>query len=553
MSPPRSVSALAALVLGALACLAPAVSQAQEQPPYETTTGMSAPIYEESIQEDYRVKTEYGTIYGVVVRPVVPAGTKVPVILTYSPYNSTYRTHNAEPYRDEFTDFFVPRGYARALFDLVGTRESGGCYDYGGVRERKTAAAVVDFLGSRGWSNRKVGMIGGSYDGTTQWAAAVEAPRHLTTIVPQVAIGRWWDYAFGQGVRFYSGSGTPLLFDYGFGALPPTDPRDPNAFAEAAADHMNPCERIEHNDRGFLPDPVYDEFWDERDYLRRIGNVRASVMIEGSWRDYNVHPINSIEMWAALPDDHPKKLVMGQWGHNSSQLVDAVNIQHAWFDYWLLGLDTGVMDLPRVDSDTGMQPGARFQDSEWPPAGTKLINYELTGKSENNAFELQDKDRAAWVDEQPLLSEDMVLDGIAGNAAITFHGSVAFSDRRVAGIPELDAWVVSSGESTFLTPVLYDIGPGGFTRVITRGLLNSRNRFSNRTSRALIPGEAWRARVYFQPIDWVLLKGHRLGLAVMSMNTTEALYQDDISSANEILLDGRARLLLPMNRDTSIP
>ena len=553
MNPQRSIAAVTAVVLVALACLLPGVSLAQE-PTYETTMGKSMPIYEESIQEDYRVKTRHGMIYGVVIRPVVPAGVKVPVILTYSPYNALSRTHNAESYRDEFTDYYVPRGYARAVFDLVGTRESGGCYDYGGVRERKTGAAVVNHLGSRPWSNGKVGMIGVSYDGTTPWAAAVEAPRHLTTIVPQVGIGRWWDYTFGQGVRFYSGYGTPFLFDFGFGSLPPTDPSDPNAFAEAAQDHIRPCERIEHNDRGFLPDPVYDEFWDERDYLARIDNVRASVMIEGSWRDYNVHPINSIEMWAALPDDHPKKLVMGQQGHGPSRLPDALNIRHAWFDYWLLGLDTGVMDLPRVDSDTGMQPLVRFQDSEWPPVGTKVIDYSLTANSEANAFVLQDKDRASWIDEQPLLSEGMVLDGIAGNAAITFHSPVALSDRRIAGIPELDAWVVSSGESTFLTPILFDINESqGSARVITRGLLNSRNRYSNRTSRPLIPGEAWRAHVFFQPIDWVLLKGHRLGLAIMSMNTNEALYPDDISSANEILLDDRARLLLPLNRDTSIP
>ena len=43
-------------------------------------------------------------------------------------------------------------------------------------------------------------MIGVSYDGTTQWATAVEAPKHLTTIIPQVAIDRWYDYSFSQGV-----------------------------------------------------------------------------------------------------------------------------------------------------------------------------------------------------------------------------------------------------------------------------------------------------------------------------------------------------------------
>ncbi|HWC13513.1 MAG TPA: CocE/NonD family hydrolase [Actinomycetota bacterium] len=544
----RARSALVAAL--ALALLVPPAG-AQGRP-FATTTGRSEPIYSETVQEEYRIPTRFGRIYGVVVRPVVPEGVKVPVILTYSPYNVTRRSHNAASYRDRLSDFFVPRGYARAVFDLVGTRESGGCYDYGGIRERKTAAAVVDYLGSRDWSNGKVGMIGVSYDGTTPWAAAGEAPKHLTTIVPQVGIGRWWDYAYGQGIRFYSGSGTPYLFDFGFGFLPPTDPRDPHSFGESAADHMRPCERVEHNERAFLPDPVYDGFWDERDYLSRIHRVRASVMIEGSWRDYNVHAINSIEMWDGLPDAHPKKLVMGQQGHDESRLIDAQNIRHAWFDHWLLGLDTGIMDLPRVDSDTGFAPGTRFQDEEWPPRGTRRVGYRLVARERSNAFVLQDKQRAVWTDDEPLLNENIVLDGLAGDAAITFLGGVEPKDVRIAGIPKLDAWLISSGESTFLTPVLFDVGPNS-TRVIARGLLNSRNRESNRTSLPLIPGEAWRGRVYFQPIDWVVKRGHRLGLAVMSMNSYEALYPDDIRSTNEILLDGRSRLIVPRNRDTTIP
>ena len=518
---------------------------------YETTTGKSKPIYTEQIQEDYRVKTRFGTIYGVVVRPVVPEGVKVPVILTYSPYNILSRAHNKEPYRDNLSDYYVPRGYARAVFDLVGTRESSGCYDYGGIRERKTGAKVVDFLGSRSWSNGKVGMIGGSYDGTTAWAAAVETPRHLTTIVPQVAIGRWWDYAFGQGVRFASGSGTPYLFDFGFGFLPPTDPTDPEAFAEAVQDHMTPCERVEHNDRAFLPDPVYDEFWDERDYLARIHKVKASVMIEGSWRDYNVHPINSIEMWSALPADHPKKLVMGLQGHNIAQLPDWQNIRHAWFDHWLLGLKTGVMDLPAVDSQT--QETLRFQDRDWPPPGTRKTSFRLRASGGPSNFDLQDAERAEWIDSNPALDEDAVVNGGGGEAAVLFLGPRATRDIRLNGIPVLDANVITSGESTFLTPVLFVENETGSRTIITKGLLNSRNRFSNRRSEPLVPGETWRARVFFQPIDWVVLRGHRLGLAVMSMNTDEALYPDDISSTNEIRLDGLSRLVLPLNADTETP
>lgn len=539
---------IAVLATGSLLAALPApLARADHRPGhYETTKGRSQPIYEDSTQQEFRVRTRYGRIYGVVRRPVVPRGVKVPVILTYTPYNIISPDRQVE-LDDELTRYFVPRGYARAVFDLVGTRESGGCYDYGGIRERKTGAAVVDFLGSRSWSNGKVGMIGGSYEGTTAWAAAVESPRHLTTIVPQVAIGRWYDYAYGQGVRFFSGFGTPWLFDFGFGFLPPTNPGDPLAWAEALQDRVRPCERVEHNDRAFLPDPIYDQFWDERDYLRRIDRVKASVMIEGSWADTNVHPINSIEMWHGLPARYPKKLVMGQQGHNDANLVDSIDIRHAWFDYWLRGLDTGVMRLPRVDSELNTR--LRLQDPTWPPRNSKRVRFRLRKRGHKRRVLRLQEERAVWQDVNPELDEDEVLAGRGGEAAILFVGRPVRRDVRLSGTPRLVARVKTNEQETYLTPVVFDQSPTGSRQVVARGLLNSRNRNSLRKSTLVKPGTPWKARVRFQPVDWELERGHRLGIAIMSMNSDEALYADETRATNRLLLRrGRARLILRRSR-----
>ncbi len=539
-------------LLFTLALFSTAVSADEHEPDYRTTQGISEDVYGESVDEEYRVRTPHGVIYGVVRRPVVPDGITVPVILTYTPYNILARPVAAMTHLDDpVAEYFVPRGYARASFDLVGTRESSGCYDHGGVRERETGAAVVEFLGTRPWSNGKVGMIGGSYDGTTQWAAAVETPPHLTTIVPQVAIGRWYDYAYGQGVRFASGSGTPLLFDYGFGFLPPTGVTGGTDWAEALRDHATPCERVEHNDRAFLPDPVYDAYWDERDYLARIGKVTASVLLEGSWRDYNVHPVNSFEMWRALPDGHPKKLWMGQAGHSDNQLEDSEDIYHAWFDYWLLGLPTKVMDLPRSDSQVNTDD--RFQDASWPPPGTASVPLTLgrSGDVRGTLGLLGDLEQARWTDNDPVLSEGDALDGSAGDSAVLFAGPAVTRPVRISGVPELDVRVTTSGVSTFLTPVLFDEDDGGVRRVVTRGLLNSRNRDGDRTSTPLTAGATWRARLAFQPVDWLLEEDHRLGLALMSMNTSEALYPDDVQSTNTVVLDRSAVLRVPVSLNSA--
>lgn len=230
------------LGVGAGAGTAAAAPVSNDDVDYETTHGVTEPEYELGAPESFYAPTEFEhegetespKLYGEVIRPVDPDTGEVvedvPVILTYSPYNdlrsanrqapdalklSGYDPTTGEPPEQDDVDdestandavaqYYVKRGYARAMVDLVGTRNSQGTYDYGGIRERLTGKQLVEWLADQPWTNGKVGMVGGSYDGTTQWAAAIEQPEGLATIVPQVAIDRWYDYAYIGGVRFNS-------------------------------------------------------------------------------------------------------------------------------------------------------------------------------------------------------------------------------------------------------------------------------------------------------------------------------------------------------------
>ncbi len=53
-------------------------------------------------------------------------------------------------------------------------------YEYDG----EDARAVIDWISRQPWSDGRVGMYGGSYNGFTQWAAAKHLPHALKTIVP---------------------------------------------------------------------------------------------------------------------------------------------------------------------------------------------------------------------------------------------------------------------------------------------------------------------------------------------------------------------------------
>jgi X-Pro dipeptidyl-peptidase len=564
---------------------------------YETTTGKSEPRFGMAAAEQQYVETSYTlpdakggaeespTLFGEIIWPTDPdTGEKVkdvPVILGYSPYNDirSPQSEAASIAADGLADYYVPRGYARAVFDVVGCRNSGGCYDYGGYRERLTGKQLVEYLGGEpdaadeyvdrdGGSagTRNVGMIGASYDGTTAIAAAVEDPDHLAAIIPQVAIDRWYDYAFGGGIRYFlnneqptdEGFDTPLAFDLGFGFVPAMNVQDPGRFAAANERRFTPCDAVEHTERAYEFDPTYDAFWERRDYRRRAGNVDCAVFLEAGWLDHNVKHWDSTRFFDAL-EGVPKKLVMGQWPHTSSQFADARDVRHAWFDKFLKGLDTGVTELPRVDTQTST--GERLQHEAMPPRGTSVQRFDLTrAEADQRSLALVGSGAPTYTDTQPpLTEEEMFATETSQHNHLKFE-SAPLDDRvRITGsiplgagrAPQLDLLASSTAASTHFTPVLYERLPDGSVEVATRGFLNARNRNGLDTSEPVPVGEPYRAPVELWDTDYVFSEGSRVGLVVASDNRDWCLNDPDGTATNEVVLgapgaSGGTALRLPV-------
>ncbi len=230
----------AALVAAVTCLLLPAAAAAQD------------PVYEE-----YMVPTTDGdgnaAMINVEIARPADGEPDAPVILTYSPYNSLSESNTPNLANDELAERYVEQGYVRAVADVLGTRDSSGCWDYGGAGEIQSGVDLVNFLSGQSWSNGNVAMIGGSYDGTTATMVASqgsEAPG-LKAIVPVVGISRWYGYAYSHGIRYAGnserptdeGADTPLAFDFGITRTPPTDPSDPT-FLATFFSRINPCDSV---------------------------------------------------------------------------------------------------------------------------------------------------------------------------------------------------------------------------------------------------------------------------------------------------------------------
>jgi hypothetical protein len=147
------------------------------------------------IEKDIPIRTPDGaTVCAMVVRPRATAG-RLPALLNFTIYADPVTTLS-EARRTASNGYIGVEGFTRGK----------GCspdqpvpYEHDGA----DAAAVIDWISGQAWSDGRVGMYGGSYEGFTQWAAAKHMPTALKALMPSVTAAPGIDVPM-EGNLFYS-------------------------------------------------------------------------------------------------------------------------------------------------------------------------------------------------------------------------------------------------------------------------------------------------------------------------------------------------------------
>lgn len=244
--------------------------------------------------------------------------------------------------------FWVPRGYVVINADLRGWGTSDGVGDLLSEQEGTDCHDVVKWAAERPWSNGRIGMTGVSYLAITQWATASTRPLHLAAICP-------WE-GFSDVYRHFARPGgvaeTGFLPIWGRGLR---------------GQHRSPMVV----DRMSRVRPLYDEYWAAR--ARPLEQIQVPALICGSFSDHNLHSWGSFEGFRRIGSQHAWLYTHRgpKWATYYS--ADALAVQAQFFDHFLAGQDTGILQRPpvrievRQDRDTIT---AVRTDSTWPPTGT---------------------------------------------------------------------------------------------------------------------------------------------------------------------------------------
>lgn len=515
--PVRAVAVLLLLVLPMAGCLA---ADRAGDDPVEHALALSPVKFDSRLRETFDVAS---SVDGVPLRLDVyrPEGEgPFPTILVLSPYWAFLGDAKANEVPTWYIDYFVPRGYAVALGEMRGTRESGGCWDFGGPLDQQDGHDLVEGIAASAWSNGRVGMLGQSHVGMSQLAAAITNPPHLTTIVPIAAVSDWYRYLHKDGAPYVINRGTPPAYFavHASPSQPPTGGEGATPGWVLTQAQTACVDNAVHLSQSAELDGDKDAYWQERDLIAGAGRVQASVFMVHGFRDENVKTDHVLDFWNGLSADVEKKAWFGQWYHEHPFFDEWRTDLHQWFDYWLLGIDNGILDEPRVvvqdnvgwDNELGYNPLAR-NSTAWPPSDAAGQEWMLDGAKLAPAVAGAGTGSASYL---AMPGDDRPGPHLSMPFEVAFSSAPLTTDLHIAGEALLNLSGTLDGPAGHWIAVLYDES-GGERDEISRAYLDARHREGLASGRDVPPGPHDYTLRFF-PRDHVVQAGHRLVLAFLA-------------------------------------
>ena len=454
---------------------------------------------------------------------------RVPTVLLYSPYLA--QGDPGSPGHQRLMEAIVTRGYAYSTAHVRGTGASGGCIGQGWQHEADDGARVVEYLGRDApWASGSVGMYGISYPGGTQVNVAArgdpEMTRYLKAIVPVAPATNWYDGYYQDGVPWliYGPASTMSYFLLDSLVEDPGSGGGVEEYAQKPGCQPGVLLGTSDTSGDFTP------FWRERDARLGVANIRAATLLAQGHLDDRVPSFSQAGFFDRLPPSTPRAALFGTWNHEFPdrftfsddsgpagwERADWLDMVVAWYDRYLLGLDTGVEDWP-VAQVQGTD-GQWRAEPEWPGPGGEPGQLALGPGGALGAT--QPTGSTSYLES---MVETTVTDYPRGTGAV-FETPPLARRLELHGTPVLDAWVTLDRADSHLAAKLEALGPDGNPTIrLSRavGLRSARHldplvdgRFVQERGRPAPVGPPVRVPLRFNHTSLVVPPGGRLRLTV---------------------------------------
>lgn len=458
----------------------------------------------------------------------------VPAVLEYIPYRR--RDHTRA--RDEtMHPPLAEAGYACLRVDMRGSGDSEGLMldEYTDI-ETRDGADVIAWIAAQDWCDGNVAMVGKSWGAFTALQVAALRPPALKAIAPVMGT----DNRFVEDIHFYNGVLASDNFWWGsIMQLGNAQPPDPAIVGDGWRDIWKrrldamtfwPAQWLDHQTR--------DANWQRGSVCEDYDAIQVPIYFFGGWVDsYRDTPFRLARNVSA-----PVKVMIGPWAHlyphdgSPGPKIDFVGELVRFFDHYLKGRDTGLMDEPRMRffmqdamrpvPTLDNRPGYWVEEESWPSPAVHDARMWLNagGLSEfaepaapmsicsPQTFGISGGDMTSFA-----IPGDLPGDGrIDGAGGLDFRSEPSGGAVAILGQAELHLSVAADQTQGFVAGLLYDEAPDGCQTLITRGFANLNHRFGQDQSVPVTPGETMQITVPLHATAYSLPAGHRLVVRIAS-------------------------------------
>jgi len=501
----------------------------------------------------------------------------LPIIFSRTPYGIE---SNSDDINRRYREF-VPDGYIFVLQDIRGRYGSEGTFlmnrplhdkkDSQGIDESTDTYDTIDWLVKNvPKNNRRVGILGVSYDGWLSAVATVDAHPALKASSPQAPMTDTW-----LGDDFFHNCAFRLSYGYEYVKAMETSKEGTDVtFDKDAYDwylEKGALGKITELNAGKLPTwnafvthPSYDDYWQARGAQNYLKPTHVATLVVGGWWDQEDY-YGALATYAALEKfdkTNHNFIVLGPWNHggwygpgrslgqvgfgSSTGNYFRDQVQAPWFAYYLK--DKGKLDQPEaLTFQSGTNQWTR--SDHWPPKEAterdlylqsgKMLSFQKPATGSGQEFESYVSDPANPVPyrQRPIqptygrgsswytwLVQDQRF--LAGrNDVLSWQTAPLDHDLAIDGYVMAHLFASTTGSDSDWVVKLIDVYPdnnpeepamAGYQLMIVDEIFRGRYRQSFERPAAIVPDQVNEYTIDLHANNHTFRKGHRVMVQVQS-------------------------------------
>ena len=508
------------------------------------------------------------TLDADIFRPDSPG--KFPALLGIHVYDNAWQSDPIKPFgmciaaggvEAGDQNFYVRRGYVKVNVNARGTGRSGGFFNMFHPPAAQDTFEVIEWLAGQPWCDGNVGMLGVSWFAMlAQQVVHLRPPQLKAIFAPFAAGDQYRDVIYHGGILNHE-------FTEGWIKIVDKPKFPPGCWTQFALGEDVFKEKLEEalNDPDLMAVPHIAQtlktglgpidnylnyldgpFWKAQ--MMNYSNTEVPAYLGACWGIQGLHlpgAPRSWENWAG-----PKKLSLGPPIYLDRPLYQYAYESLRWFDHWIKGVDTGIMDEDPVSLFV-VGTGEWRTGREWPLPETKFTPFYLHEGGLLSEHEF-------WPNEGFSTFEDSYF----SRGCLTFMTPPMVETTEVVGPMVLNLYGSSTADEVLWFATILDIDEDGNEKLLTRGWLRGSQRrtdpelskpwlpyHSHDKREPLTPGEIYEFNIEVRPYGIEFKPGHRIGLRIKCVDDEEPATSLEGHNTGHIWRQSSSRVTVYHNED----